>query len=300
MQYECPNKIKLFKNWVCKNNVNLPCCFLAEKAILKFCRWDFNINPPSDLIDTIYNNLTLKFKNNVKSLQIINKYKDISITLLEYAICEFNIYSQYNQIIIAFSSCYITINKIKEEEENDKEENLEIQNYLKDILDEIIKNINIDKNLIISCSSSILLFLEKDSEDNEENESFKEKENNLDINYQLEMSRSDSNVSNLSFIDTINNYNDDKTLVDLISEQSINDHDTKNNTVKYNFEKMSPIIKREIIAINEEIKDNFDFFDCEKVNKILFTEKCNKNHKNHKNLKFLNNKRDEDIFDDIN
>ena len=295
MQYEYPNKIKLFKNWVCKNNVNLPCCFLAEKAILKFCKWDFNINPPSDLIDTIYNNLTLKFKNNDKSLQIINKYKDISITLLEYAICEFNIYSQYNQIIIAFSSCYITINKIKEEEENDKEENFEIQNYLKDILDEIIKNINIDNNLIKSCSSSILLFLEKDDEDNEENENYKE--NSLDINYQLEISRSDSNMSNLSFIDAINNYNDDQTLVDLISEPSINVHDTNNNTVNYNFEKMSPIIKREIITINKEIKDNFDFFDCKKVNKILFTEKCNKNHNN---LKFLNHKRDKDVFDDIN
>ena len=90
---------------------------MAEKAILKYCKWNININPPSDLMDTIYNNLTLKFNNNDKSIQIINKYKDISITLLQYAICEFNIYSQYNQIIIAFSSCYITIDKIKEDEE---------------------------------------------------------------------------------------------------------------------------------------------------------------------------------------
>lgn len=213
---------------------------MAEKAILKYCKWNININPPSDLIDTIYNNLTLKFNNNDKSIQIINKYKDISITLLQYAICEFNIYSQYNQIIIAFSSCYITIDKIKEDEEYSNEERCKIQNYLKEILDEIIKNINLDKNLIESCSSLILLFIEKDSEDNEENEkneNFKEKDINLDINYQLEMSRSDSNLSNLSFIDAINNYNDDKQLVDLISESSINDDDTNNTAVKYNFEK---------------------------------------------------------------
>ena len=239
----------------------------------------------------------MKFKNNDKSIQIINKYKDISITLLEYAICEFNIYSQYNQIIIAFSSCYIAINQIKEDEEYGNEESYKIKNYLKDILDEITKNINIDKNLIESCSSSILLFLEKDSEDNEENENFKEKENNLDINYQLEVSRSDSNLSNLSFIDAINSYNDDKKLVDLISETSINNDDTNNNTVKFNFEKMSPIIKREIITINEELKDNFDSFNCKKVNEILFYEK---NNKNHNNLNFLKHKRNEDIFDDIN
>jgi hypothetical protein len=216
---------------------------------------------------------------------------------LQYAICEFNIYSQFNQIIIAFSSCYITISKIKEDEDNDKEDNCKIQSYLKDILDEIIKNINLDKNLIESCSSSILFFLEKDSEDNEENENFKEKENNLDINYQLEMSRSDSNLSNLSFIDAINNYNDDKKMIDLISEPNINDNDTNNNTVKNICEKMSPIIKREIITINEELKNNFDFFDCEKVNKILFIENFNKNHNN---LKFLNHKRNEGKCDDIN
>ena len=273
---------------------------MAEKAILKYCKWNININPPSDLMDTIYNNLTLKFNNNDKSIQIINKYKDISITLLQYAICEFNIYSQYNQIIIAFSSCYITIDKIKEDEEHNNEERCKIQNYLKDILDEIIKNINLDKNLIESCSSLILLFIEKDSEDNEENEkneNFKEKDINLDINYQLEMSRSDSNLSNLSFIDVINNYNDDKQLDDLISESSINDDDTNNTAVKYNFEKMSPINKSEIITINEEFKDNFEFSYCKNVNKIFFLEKSNKNLNN---LKFLNNKRNEDTFNDIN
>ena len=268
---------------------------MAEKEILKYCKWDFNINTPSDLIDTIYNNLTLKFDGNDKSIQIINKYKDISITLLEYSICEFNIYCQYNQITIALSSCYITISKIKEDEEYGNEESCKIQNYLKDILDEIIKNINLDKILIESCSSLILNFLEKDSEDNEENENFKE--NNLDINYQLEVSRSDSNLSNLSFIDAINNYNDDKKLVDLISEQSNNDgDDTNDNTIKYNFEKMSPIMKNEIISIKEELKDNFDSLDCKKVNKIFLFEKCNKNHNNSK---FLNHKRNEDIFDDI-
>lgn len=254
---------------------------MAEKAILKFCKWDFNINPPSDLIDTIYNNLTMKFINNGKSIEIINKYKDISITFLQYAICELYIYSKYNQIIMAFSSCYITINKIEEDEEDYIRESSKIKNCLKDILDDIINNINLDKNLIESCSSSILLFLEKDSDDNEENENSKEKEKNIDINYQLELTRSDSNISNLSnlsFIDVINSYNDDKKLED--------SDDTNSNTVKYNFEKMSPIIQGEI-SINEEL----NIFDDKKVDKILFSE----NNDNFDYLNFLNHKRNEKI-----
>ena len=71
---------------------------------------------------------------------------------------------------------------------------------------EIVSNINIDKNLIDSCTSLIKKYLEKD-DDNEEKEvehleNENEKENSFDINCQLEVTRSDSNLSFVEVIQT--------------------------------------------------------------------------------------------------
>ena len=232
---------------MCKHNISLPCCFLVEKAILKYCKWNINFNSPSEFIDTVYNELFCKFKNNKHIVEKINKTKDISITLLQYAICEYKIYSEFNQFIIALSSCFISINQ-DIEQENGKSECIEnttdIQKELKEILEKILNNLNFDKNLVESCSSLILKYLEKDddNEKNEENEK-KEKDNSLDINYQLDITRTESNSS---FIDIINSFNFDKIeddIQNIISlKEEINDD---SNILEYKKDKNKKVTKIE-------------------------------------------------------
>lgn len=226
-----------------------------EKAILKYCKWNLNFNSPSEFIDTVYNELFSKYKNNVKLVEIINKSKDISITLLQYAICEYNIYSEYNQFIIALSSCFISINQDinQEKGENEYTENInDIQKELKAILENILNKINFDKNLIESCSSLILKYLEKDDDNNQsEEKEEKEKDNSVDINYQLDITRTESNSS---FIDIINNYNFDKKEDDIEEINSI---------LIYSGE-ISPTLNEEIISLSEEIKDDSNLLECKK------------------------------------
>lgn len=226
-----------------------------EKAILKYCKWNLNFNSPSEFIDTVYNELFSKYKNNVKLVEIINKSKDISITLLQYAICEYNIYSEYNQFIIALSSCFISINQDinQEKGENECTENInDIQKELKAILENILNKINFDKNLIESCSSLILKYLEKDDDNNQsEEKEEKEKDNSVDINYQLDITRTESNSS---FIDIINNYNFDKKEDDI----------EEINSILIYLGEISPTLNEEIISLSEEIKDDSNLLECKK------------------------------------
>ena len=226
-----------------------------EKAILKYCKWNLNFNSPSEFIDTVYNELFSKYKNNVKLVEIINKSKDISITLLQYAICEYNIYSEYNQFIIALSSCFISINQDinQEKGENEFTENInDIQKELKAILENILNKINFDKNLIESCSSLILKYLEKDDDNNQsEEKEEKEKDNSVDINYQLDITRTESNSS---FIDIINNYNFDKKEDDI----------EEINSILIYLGEISPTLNEEIISLSEEIKDDSNLLECKK------------------------------------
>ena len=226
-----------------------------EKAILKYCKWNINFNSPSEFIDTVYNELFYKFKNNQQIVEKINKSKDISITLLQYAICEYKIYSEFNQFIIALSSCFISINQDIDQEKGKSEysgNTIDIQKELKEILEKILNNINFDKNLVESCSSLILQYLEKDddNEKKEENEE-KEKDYGLDINYQLDITRTESNSS---FIDIINSYNFDKKEED-IGEINI--------ILKYLGENSSNL-NEEIISLKEEINDESNFLEYKK------------------------------------
>lgn len=250
IQFDNPGKIKQFKNWVCNHNINLSCIFLTEKVLLKYCNWEININSPSDFIDTIYNNLLIKYKNSNDVIEKINKYKDISNTLLEFAICEYNIFSQYNQIIICLSSCLISVKQIDEEENNelDKNTHIDIQTELKVIIDNIINNINLDKNLIDSCSTLILKNLEKDEQENIENieNEIKEKQDFLDINNQLEITRTESNDS---FFEAMNNYIFDKSFD--------NNQSKENENIFINFGKISPICHEGNIQLNEDMDDIF-------------------------------------------
>ena len=253
---------------------------MAEKALLKYCNWKINLNSPCDLIDIIYNNLELKYKNNQSAIEKINNYKDISITLLEFSICEYYIFSEYNQVIICLSSCFITINQNMEEESNECVENLEIKNEVKKIIEKIINNISFDKNLIDSCSSLILKFLEKEDDENEkEEEEIKEKkEDILSINSQLEITRSDSDES---FCNVINNYIIDKN-------KAFNDiiFDNDDNNLA-NFGKISPILIGEKILLKGEKDDNLEYIKDKKVK----LKKKNNEIFNEENLLLLNRKR---------
>ena len=117
---------------------------MAEKAILKYSNWEINIDTPSDFIDNFYNSLLFKYKNNNNIIEKLNEYKDISITILQYAICEYNIYCEYNQYIISLSSCFISINQDIDEDNKENVESINIQNELKEIFDKIVNNL---KNL---------------------------------------------------------------------------------------------------------------------------------------------------------
>ena len=177
--------------------------------MLKYCNWKINLNSPSDFVDLIYENLFFKYRNNNLIREKIKEYKDISITLLEYSICEYQIFSKYNQIVVCLSSCYITINQNKEKEQNECIVNnidIEIKHELKKFLDQTISNLNLDKILIDSCISLILESLVKNDEENSEKE---EKQIILDINSQLEISNIESNDS---FYETVNTYILDKSL----------------------------------------------------------------------------------------
>ena len=232
---------------------------MAEKAILRYCNWDINFESPSNFIDTIYNKLISKFKNDKLLIDKINKYKDMSITLLEFAICEYDLYSEFNQIILALSSCYIT-QDIDEEKLGCEQNTENIQKDLKEILDEIVSNIN--KNLIDSCTSLIKKYLEKD-DDNEEKEvehleNENEKENSFDINCQLEVTRSDSNLSFVEVIQTFDSEN---------NEINSNEDGNKSNLLsQYSLGRISPISNGEIISLNEEINDSLDSIELKNNN----------------------------------
>ena len=101
---------------------------MAERALLKYCNWKININSPSDLIDRIYNKLILKYKDNDSIIEKINQSKDISITILEFAICEYDIFSEFNEIIICLSSCSICIKQNNDEENNECVEKIDKRN----------------------------------------------------------------------------------------------------------------------------------------------------------------------------
>ena len=285
MQFECQNKIKQFKNWVCNHNIDLSCCFLAEKAILKYCNWELNIDTPSFFIDTILNELFVKYKNDNKVIECLNKYKDISITILQFAICEYNIYDKYNQMIISLCSLFISNNLDIDNDEEIKEyinkNNINIQNELKKILDNIVNNIDFNKNLLESCKFLILQKLEKDEGNNEdEEENIKnERDNNYDINYQLEITRNDSNAS---FIEAFNKYNFDKDFEEISPKNNSNNINSNNKS--FDFGEVSPIVNGEMISLVEEEENN------EKIYLFSNTKKFNNNSINGNN-----NNKDEDI-----
>ena len=119
--------------------------------------------------------------------------------------------------------------------------NNDIQKELKNIVETILNKINLDKNLIESCSSLILKYLEKDDENgNSDENNLKEKEEILDLKSQLELTRSDSKTS---FYEVMNNYIFDTNC-------NFNPNEKDNNLIDFGkISQISPISNGEIISL---------------------------------------------------
>ena len=113
------------------------------------------IDSPSLFINTLFNQIINVFysanssNSKIQNLyEILGEYRNTSMTLLQFALCEYEIYSGYNQIIIALASCLICA----KEKEND---NNKIEDFYQNIIC-IIKNLKIDISLIEECISKII------------------------------------------------------------------------------------------------------------------------------------------------
>lgn len=152
--------LKLNK-WIKTNNINLNLCQLAEKAIINYCPKikDPKLDSASIFIEIIYNQIIKIFysanstNSNIQNLLYdkLSEYKNISLDILQFSFSEYDIYFEYNQIIIALASCLVCA-KQKENE-----------NFYQNII-YIIKNLKIDYSLIEKCMYKILNNL--NSEDN--------------------------------------------------------------------------------------------------------------------------------------
>ena len=133
-----------------------------------------SMDSPSLFIDSIYNQVINIFysaeaSNSKKQkyfYESIAEYKNTSITLLQFDLCEYDIYSEFNQIIIALASCLVCA-KDKENETNS------IKNIYQNLIS-IIKYLKIDLSLIEKCMSKILNYF--NSEDTNSNDSISEDE----------------------------------------------------------------------------------------------------------------------------
>ena len=122
------------------------------------------IDSPSLFVESIYNqNIKLFLSANNSDSKIkkyiyeqLADYKNTSITILQFALCEYDIYSEFNQIIISLASCLICAKE---------KENENIYLYIKDI----INNINIDFSLIEKCISKIISIFNSEEENSDEN-----------------------------------------------------------------------------------------------------------------------------------
>ena len=118
-----------------------------------------------------------KIQNNL--YEVLSECKNTSYIFLQFALCEYDIYSSFNQIIIALASCLLS-SKEKEEDKN----KIIYQNIIK-----LIKYFNIDLGLIEECMNNIIIIFNLDEEDNSDENTFDEespksntqKENNISL-----------------------------------------------------------------------------------------------------------------------
>ena len=127
------------------------------------------IDSPSLFIELMYNqNIKLFLSANNPNSNIkkyineqLAEYINTSITILQFALCEYDIYSEFNQITISLASCLICAKQ---------KENENIYLYIKNILN----NINIDFSLIEKCISKIVYIFNSEEDNSDDNTSDEE------------------------------------------------------------------------------------------------------------------------------
>lgn len=118
---------------------------------------------------------TSNSKNQIFLYEKLVEYKNTSITILQFALCEYDIYSEFNQIIIALASCLICA----KEKENDEQK---IKDFYQNIIN-ILKSLKIDLSLIEKCMSKIMNKFNSEESNSDENSNDEE---SLKFNLQKE------------------------------------------------------------------------------------------------------------------
>ena len=131
------------------------------------------------LMEVFYSAYSSNSKNENNLYEVLSEIKNTAYIFLQFAFCEYDIYSSFNQIIIALASCLLS-SKEKEEDKN----KIIYQNIIK-----LIKNLNIDLGLIEECMNNIIINFNSDEEDNSDENTVDEespksntqKENNISL-----------------------------------------------------------------------------------------------------------------------
>jgi len=155
--------LQKLNEWIKKNDINIALCQLAEKAIINDCPnlVKSQLDSPSLFIDMIFNQIIKIFysaeasnsKINNSLYEALSECKNNTYIILQFALCEYDIYSEFNQIIIALASCLIS----SKEKEDDK-------NIYQNIIT-LINNLNIEFGLIEKCMNKIINNFNSDEDD---------------------------------------------------------------------------------------------------------------------------------------
>ena len=154
---ESPEQVKSFKNWVCDHDYDLHNVFRSERILLSEAHWDLCLDTPANMQDNILSEI---FKDSPLNESQMEKVNDTVNTYLQYSLCEYELYSNFDMLTITLASVYLTV-LVMEEDTEIKEK---VVNYIKDNC-EIV-----NKEKISECCQSILKCIDKVEEKENEDE----------------------------------------------------------------------------------------------------------------------------------
>lgn len=154
---ESPEQVKSFKNWVCDHDYDLHNVFRSERILLSEAHWDLCLDTPANMQDNILSEI---FKDSPLNESQMEKVNDTVNTYLQYSLCEYELYSNFDMLTITLASVYLTV-LVMEEDTEIKEK---VVNYINDNC-EIV-----NKEKISECCQSILKCIDKVEEKENEDE----------------------------------------------------------------------------------------------------------------------------------
>ena len=122
---ESPDQVKSFKNWVCDHDYDLHNVFRSERILLSEAHWDLCLDTPANMQDNILSEI---FKDSPLNESQMEKVNDTVNTYLQYSLCEYELYSNFDMLTITLASVYLTV-LVMEEDTEIKEK---VVNYIKD------------------------------------------------------------------------------------------------------------------------------------------------------------------------